>query len=223
MATIRSSSNVSLTDDGDHAWRSNSLSPRLREILGQLRSSPDRRAVVREMMALLGDSSHITEDLSELARSGWVIIQNDRPSSSLAELPVEEAAPDEALSSLLTRRPAPPFSEQAPTPGSPAPAGNLLDRPTEPPTEAASDERIMRTAIEVRSDPDRDRRLLEAMGILKAKPTESEPPPKPHRSSSEKSESGKSSQHGSSKDSHSRIPLSSKDLLARISSQPKDD
>lgn len=207
--SIRSSSPVTLTPEGDQAWRTQNLAPQLRDVLSHLRQAERRELLVRELMLLVNDSSSITEDLSELARNGWVVIALARQLAESSEEgagPESIEAPEEALNSLLERR--------APTP---------LDVPGPPPTsstevastaEVAAPARgtvVPKSAIEVRSDPERDRRLLEAMGILKGPeeasvPAPSAPPPETRPKT---------------KDIHG-VPLSSRDLLKRLGKLPED-
>lgn len=207
--SIRSSSPVTLTPEGDQAWRTQNLAPQLRDVLNHLRQAGRRELLVRELMLLVNDSSSITEDLSELARNGWVVIALPRQLADPSEegsAPLNAEAPEEALNNLLERR--------SPTPLEVVPAAQVssTEVPSGTDMAAPTQERVVpKSAIEVRSDPERDRRLLEAMGILKgpeeaSAPVVSAPPPEARPKT---------------KDIHG-VPLSSRDLLKRLGKLPED-
>jgi len=180
MASLRSYHVVSRTDAGLQAYREQRISPLHRDLLKLLQQP----LTVAELMDQLSVEAGTIRDLViELAAQGWISTQ-DR-----SYAPIEPAAdPDDqgdSLTALLARRPpaeapAPPVS---PAPA-PIPAADVYETPSEPlhPAQVLAktpiEDTVSRDPVEVHADEDADRRVLEAMGILKA-PAVPAPPPAP--------------------------------------------
>lgn len=103
---LRSQHILTKTDKGSNAWRTQAMPGLHRKLLATLRTS----MTVQEVLGLLEtfDMTDVTEAIVVAATEGWVSVED--PVKAVLVEGGEEAqapAPEEALSDLISRRPAP--------------------------------------------------------------------------------------------------------------------
>jgi hypothetical protein len=170
---LRSHHRVSRTTQGDTAFRHQSMEPVWRELLQALRGPAP--VTVAELMDQLPtmDIQDFRKGVTELATQGWVLIE-EPATAYQAPLIEPEVDQEKVLSDLLARRPPPPrVAEAAIAPEPTVPPGATTV--TSLPVARTADE----SAVPVPSDPDSDRRLRQALGLIGPALLDQAPVPSP--------------------------------------------